>query len=239
LPNAINAGLKVFKGDYLSWLDSDDLFAPTFIEKHVEFLEANPDCGFCYADTRVIDEREGRDYIVRRKPTKAGIHPAIMQIMSGHDLFSPAAFCVARREAVLRAVPSRRIYDGDRFYGQNMQLLIPLAYFYNSGAINETLSTYVMRAASSSAHIRELHLEQYYRMLCWTIEGMEIPQGDKLYMASWVANNWSQNFIDGRLAAIGTAPQLRPPPRRGLRRLAVNVVCAFVPFKSVRHWIKK
>ena len=185
---AINAGLAVFSGDYLSWLDSDDLFEPTFLEKHVNFLEQNPQFGFCYSDTRVVDKSIGKDYVVRRKPTKAGIHPSAMQVVFKNDLFCPYTFCTARREAILRAIPDKHIYDTDDFWGQNMQLLIPLSYYYGCGAINETLSTYVKRKSSSSSYQRELHMETYYRMICNTIAKMDIPLGDKLYMVSYIAD---------------------------------------------------
>ena len=42
---AINRGLKVFSGDYLCWVDSDDKMFPTSIEHKVKTLENNPNCG--------------------------------------------------------------------------------------------------------------------------------------------------------------------------------------------------
>lgn len=46
---ARNAGIKIAKGKYISFLDSDDLFLPQKIERQVDFLESNPDCGVCYS----------------------------------------------------------------------------------------------------------------------------------------------------------------------------------------------
>ena len=36
---AINKGLEIFSGDYLTWLDSDDYLPPYAIEKKVNFLK--------------------------------------------------------------------------------------------------------------------------------------------------------------------------------------------------------
>ena len=38
---ALNKGLKIFKGDYLTWPDSDDVMTPDSIEKKVKFLTEN------------------------------------------------------------------------------------------------------------------------------------------------------------------------------------------------------
>ncbi|MCM2268903.1 MAG: glycosyltransferase [Thermoanaerobaculia bacterium] len=43
---ARNAGVERSRGRYLCWLDSDDLIEPTFLEKCVWFLEAEPEFAF-------------------------------------------------------------------------------------------------------------------------------------------------------------------------------------------------
>ena len=49
---AVNLGLKIFNGEFLMWVDSDDILYEDNISKKVQFLEGNPDCGFvlckCY-----------------------------------------------------------------------------------------------------------------------------------------------------------------------------------------------
>ncbi len=45
---ARNAGIQKAKGEYIAFLDSDDLFLPQKIERQVEFLKNHPDCGLCY-----------------------------------------------------------------------------------------------------------------------------------------------------------------------------------------------
>lgn len=48
-----NEALKLAKGDYVAWLDSDDISLPTRIEKQVTFLQTNPGhvmCGTLYQE---------------------------------------------------------------------------------------------------------------------------------------------------------------------------------------------
>lgn len=54
---AINVGLNAAKGDYISILDSDDLFLPQKIEKQISYFLNHPDCGLVYSNGYRIDER--------------------------------------------------------------------------------------------------------------------------------------------------------------------------------------
>ena len=48
-----NRALEFANGDYIAWLDADDVAAPDKLEKQVAFLEANPDYVMC--GTRHVD----------------------------------------------------------------------------------------------------------------------------------------------------------------------------------------
>ena len=45
---ALNLGLKLFTGEYLLCLDSDDEISEEFVEKRVEFLQNNSEYVYCY-----------------------------------------------------------------------------------------------------------------------------------------------------------------------------------------------
>jgi glycosyltransferase involved in cell wall biosynthesis len=53
---AINKGFARATGDYIAWLNSDDLYQPGVIEAAVKVMEANPDACMVFGDVVSIDE---------------------------------------------------------------------------------------------------------------------------------------------------------------------------------------
>lgn len=68
IANTRNKGLELARGEYIAFIDSDDISAPERLEKQVAFMEANPEVGICggwiqeiYPDGTLI-EGELRQY---------------------------------------------------------------------------------------------------------------------------------------------------------------------------------
>jgi glycosyltransferase involved in cell wall biosynthesis len=55
LPGARNTGIREAQGGYIAFLDADDLWEPTKLEKQVQCLDAKPAVGLVYAWTLLID----------------------------------------------------------------------------------------------------------------------------------------------------------------------------------------
>ncbi len=55
LAGARNTGIRHAKGDYLAFLDSDDLWLPEKLEKHVKHLESSPTVGISFSRSAFID----------------------------------------------------------------------------------------------------------------------------------------------------------------------------------------
>ncbi|NEN98931.1 MAG: glycosyltransferase family 2 protein [Moorea sp. SIO3I7] len=56
LAGARNTGIRHAKGDYLAFLDGDDLWLPQKLERHIEHLENFPDIGISFSRSALIDE---------------------------------------------------------------------------------------------------------------------------------------------------------------------------------------
>ncbi|MCJ8280869.1 MAG: glycosyltransferase family 2 protein, partial [Rivularia sp. ALOHA_DT_140] len=53
---ARNTGIRNSQGEYIAFLDADDLWEPTKLEKQVNCLKANPGVGLVYTWTTFIDQ---------------------------------------------------------------------------------------------------------------------------------------------------------------------------------------
>ena len=54
---SINLGIRHASGEYVSILDSDDMFAVRKLEEQVDFLNSNPNVGMVYGQAHAIDAR--------------------------------------------------------------------------------------------------------------------------------------------------------------------------------------
>jgi glycosyltransferase involved in cell wall biosynthesis/GT2 family glycosyltransferase len=59
LPAARNRGIQHARGKYICCLDADDTLEPTYLEKAVSLLEANPGVAFAYSWVRLFGDEQG------------------------------------------------------------------------------------------------------------------------------------------------------------------------------------
>ena len=57
LAGARNTGIRHAQGEYLAFLDSDDLWLPEKLAKHVQHLNANPEVGISFSRSAFIDDQ--------------------------------------------------------------------------------------------------------------------------------------------------------------------------------------
>ena len=149
LAGAINAGLKVFSGDYLCWPDADDYLEPNSIEERVNILEENPDYAVVSSDAFVRDSTDLQSY---KKLLSVYFKHLDDPNQFEHHLNGESIFCcgchMARTSMFLDVHPDREIYPAR--YGQNWQLLLPIYYKYKWKYIDKPLYNYVETPDSMS-----------------------------------------------------------------------------------------
>jgi glycosyltransferase involved in cell wall biosynthesis len=55
-PRAKNLGMRLSQGEFVAYLDADDAWEPTKLEKQLALLAAKPEVGVCHCDRFLMDE---------------------------------------------------------------------------------------------------------------------------------------------------------------------------------------
>lgn len=146
---AINTGLKMVTGEFLTWPDADDFLEKNSIEKKVNFLVKNKSIAVVSTDARIYNEGD----LSKSIALIAKYYPKILEknqfqlLLEENSIFCPGCHLV-RMSALRKVIPSLEIYESQ--LGQNWQMLLPLYYKYNHGFINEPLFNYVIYKNSIS-----------------------------------------------------------------------------------------
>ena len=181
---AVNHGLKYFDGDYLTWLDPDDVLPEDSISRKVEFLNQNGRYGFVRTDGNIVMENNLSE-IVGRFSDGITLHKEHIfdDLLLEKDIWIAPGCYMARRDAFLSVNPRREIYPSRA--GQNWQMLLPLAYKYKCGYIDEPLFTYVVRSGSHSHSVcgfseQLQRCDDHKDILEKTIDSINMSINDKL-----------------------------------------------------------
>jgi len=99
---ARNLALRHLTGEWVAFLDADDLLLPQHLELAAEYLRAHPERGGVYTDGFYIDEAGRRLGLLsgrRRGPFEGRIFE---EVVRASDVFGPPMCAVLRREPILR-----------------------------------------------------------------------------------------------------------------------------------------
>ncbi len=138
---ARNQGIRAASGEYIAFLDADDLWMPTKLETHVSYLEQNPDIGLVYSWTAITD--------AQGKPTGRVMTPT-----DEGDIFIKI---LARNIVVCPSVVVRRccfdnvglFIDSLRF-NEDWEMWIRIASQYKFAVVKEPLVYYRQHANNTS-----------------------------------------------------------------------------------------
>jgi teichuronic acid biosynthesis glycosyltransferase TuaG len=155
-----NNAIKRSVGEYLAFLDSDDLWVPEKLEKQLQFMQEN-DCDFSFTRYEHIDENGNslniRARIVKKLTyTKMLMHcwPGCLTVMYKQDI-------------------SNKIYADDIKKNNDHALFLRvLRTCYNAMGINENLAYYRIRKGSISRN--SVSVLKYFIKVIHEFEGKSI-----------------------------------------------------------------
>jgi glycosyltransferase involved in cell wall biosynthesis len=130
---ARNHGIRLARGRYIAFLDSDDLFMPMKLEKQTSFLDNHPEIGFVHSWHSKFDDA-GNHLGIRDTSVFSGwVYPEIL--LNWSVLIPPT--CVMVRTDVLSEIGG---FDEDQSLGPDLDMWRRITRRYPIGLIPEVLS---------------------------------------------------------------------------------------------------
>lgn len=153
---AINQGLKIFKGEYLNWMDSDDYLPEGSVEKRVSFLEENPQIGLVVGRSVVVDDinYERIGLISETGMERTGVHQLVEDFLKGEISCTCCCSTMVRSTMFRASMPEPLQIETPRVIGQNYQLFLPIMFNYPVRYIPDILGYYVLHSDSHS-HVKK------------------------------------------------------------------------------------
>lgn len=176
---ALNKGLKIFKGDYLTWPDSDDIMTPDCIEKKVEFLERNKKYDMVRSNGIYYNEETQEEQRISNK--KNNKKKKIFDDLLVLKTYGCCGCYMVTRDAFLNSFPNRTIYNSRQ--GQNWQVLLPIASRSLCGYLDEDLYVVYLTKDSHSRKKRNLHeeIDRYTGFLDILVHSINESECNKRY----------------------------------------------------------
>lgn len=182
--SAINKGLKIFSGDYLMWVDSDDILLENNVSEKVKFLENNREYGFVLGQGQIVSEDDyDKEIGILKRMHNDEIDDLFQDLVFEKNVVFGPGVIMATREAILKAIPTREIYESKQ--GQNWQLMLPLAYYFKCGYIDKPLFKCVAHSDSHSRKERSIEeilqrMDGFTVLLSNTIDNIaDMPRAEK------------------------------------------------------------
>ncbi|WP_233130180.1 glycosyltransferase [Synechococcus sp. 1G10] len=161
LAGARNTGIRNATGSILAFLDSDDLWLPEKVERHVQHLRANPVVGVSYSRSAFIDAA-GRPLGIYQTPPLHGITP---ELILCRNPISNGSCVVMRREVLdgirfeanLYGSPESYWFDDSFRQSEDIEcwLRIALLTQWRIEGIPEALTLYRVSSGGLSANIEK------------------------------------------------------------------------------------
>ncbi|QQS44845.1 MAG: glycosyltransferase [Acidobacteriota bacterium] len=137
--SARNTAIRRAAGEYLAFLDCDDLWAPEKLEKQVAYLDRHPQVGLLFSEAIMFSEEAGRK--VEMSPIGYTADPTFRQLLYGD--FIPNSTVVIRRSCVEKV---GLLNESRELIGvEDYEYWMRIARFFEMAGMPEPLAMYRIR----------------------------------------------------------------------------------------------
>lgn len=141
IAQALNTGLSLARGEYVARMDADDISAPERLEKQLNFMDNNPECGVCGSWIKAFNETKETVAVCETKLDHDSIKA---QLLFSCALMHPT---VVFRKTILT---DDSIYESDYIPAEDYRLWSVLASKTKLANVQEVLLDYRIHGDSTS-----------------------------------------------------------------------------------------
>ncbi|WP_036484352.1 glycosyltransferase [Myxosarcina sp. GI1] len=136
LASARNKGLIEARGEYIAFIDADDLWLPTKLEKQVQILDNNQDTGLVYTWIALIDEHSKPQGKLRKNYAQGNVWLEL----TTHNIVECGSVALVRRECFEKV----GLFDIDLPFScsEDWDMWLRIAADYKFGLVKEPLVYY-------------------------------------------------------------------------------------------------
>ena len=179
--SATNSALKNISGDFFMLWDIDDWMEPDGLSKRLSFLKQHTECGMVRSAVWKEDEQTGTRNIYSDMDCSLEERWIFDDVISGKTVCFPIHY-LFRTECFRKAYPDMKIFPNRAT--QDVQVILPLAYYYKTAILSDVCGTYLVRNDSHS-HRRENPVEaiklnkEWEKVWINTINKLAAPASEK------------------------------------------------------------
>lgn len=131
---ARNKGIVNSTSEYIAFLDADDLWAPEYLKKQVNYLDKHPNISVVYTWTQLIDENGNSINRIFASHASGMIWKELL----GYDVISTGSSAMLRRQCVEDVGG----FDIQLAHAEDLDFWLRIAKNYEFGVIKEALTSY-------------------------------------------------------------------------------------------------
>lgn len=152
--SARNMGIKIAKGKYIAFLDSDDIWLPNKLEKQIAYMEENQYV-WSQHSYKMFWENSRKTKIVDTSKHFGNVYK------DTYISFKIQTSCVVVRREVL---VENEFFFPDMRYGQDLEFFRKISKFYPIGYVNDILSKFRIRGSNAGFRAK---VQLYNKAMTW------------------------------------------------------------------------